>query len=333
MQNNNFLTKSRWLVTIILLLSLGVSQMWGATYTLTFAKNSGDGTKLSTSDNASTCLSGGSDYVTGTLATATNAYYNGGSGLKLGKASSGPAGDIKMNLSTAGAIVPKRVSVYAKYYSSSAKGTVQVCTNLGSNTAQTTTGSFSEYYYSYSGSTALSYIEIKSSKYIWLEKIVVTGLTAITLNKNGGGSNGSAVYDHLAGTKTSFVAVNRDGYTCTGYWTESSGGTKILNADGSLAAANIKVSTVDYTNGSTQWVYAGGTLTLYAQWESAAACTETRAPPPRSWQAGGERPGRRQPGMQSPRLRWSQSLACCRPPGQIQHTQPQSPMLCHPAGT
>lgn len=157
---------------VVMLFTIGSGNVWGDSYTLTFKTGSGDGTSMSTSTSASTCLSGGSDYVTGNLATASNVYHSGDYGLKVGKKSG--AGDIKINLSTDGQVVPTKVSVYAKYYSSKNIKTVQVCTNLGSNTATTTTGSFAEYSYSYSGSTKLSYIEIKSSGYIWVEKVVVT---------------------------------------------------------------------------------------------------------------------------------------------------------------
>ena len=168
LQVNSFM---RFAVVLTLIFSIGIGNVWGDTYTITFNTGSGDGTKASTSTAASACTTAAT-YVTGNLVTATNTYYSGGSGLKLGTASG--AGDIKLNLSSDGQVVPTKVSVYAKYYNSSKKKTVQVCTNLGNNTATTTTGSFAEYSYNYSGSEKLSYIEIKSSGYIWVEKVVVT---------------------------------------------------------------------------------------------------------------------------------------------------------------
>ncbi len=162
----------RFAVVLTLIFTIGSGNVWGDSYTLTFKTGSGDGTSMSTSTSASTCLSGGSDYVTGNLATASNVYHSGDYGLKVGKSSG--AGDIKINLSTSGQVVPTSVVVYAKYYSSSKIGNVQVVTNLGSNTATNTTGSFTAYTYSYSGSTKLSWVEIKSNKYIWVEKVVVT---------------------------------------------------------------------------------------------------------------------------------------------------------------
>ncbi len=84
--------------------------------------------------------------------------------------------------------------------------------------------------------------------------------TAITLNKNGGASN-SSVTGTYGNTLPSFTAVSRAGYTLTGYWTAESGGTKIINANGTLVP-----SITNYTNGSSQWIHTNATLTLYAQW-------------------------------------------------------------------
>ena len=51
-----------------------------------------------------------------------------------------------------------------------------------------------------------------------------------------------------------------------GYYTATSGGTKILNADGTIAGNSIVVSTVTYTDASGNWAYDNTSLTLYAQW-------------------------------------------------------------------
>ena len=93
--------------------------------------------------------------------------------------------------------------------------------------------------------------------------------TSITLNKNNSDASGSTagsasyVYDQTA--NSSFTAATRTGYNVSGYYTATSDGTKILNADGSLAGNNITVDAVVYTN-SGKWAYDGTSLTLYAQW-------------------------------------------------------------------
>ena len=235
-----------------LLLTVGVGNAWGASYTITFATNSGDGTKASTSTAASTCTTADT-YVSGNLTTASNVYYSGSDGLKLGTSSG--AGDIKFGLSTSAQVVPTKVSVYAKYYNSSKKGTVQVVTNLGSNTAATTTSSFAEYYYSYSSSSELSTIEIKSSKYIWVEKVVVTYKAVVTFNANGGSCGTSSLTQSSPTSSITLPTPTRDGYTCTGWYTASSGGTKRGDAGAT------------YTPSASE--------TLYAQWESAATVDVT----------------------------------------------------------
>ena len=93
--------------------------------------------------------------------------------------------------------------------------------------------------------------------------------TAITLNKNNddasGSTAGSASYTYGESTKNSYTAATRTNYSLDGYYTTTSGGTKILNADGTLAGDNISVSTTVYTS-SGNWAYDNTSLTLYAQW-------------------------------------------------------------------
>jgi uncharacterized repeat protein (TIGR02543 family) len=94
--------------------------------------------------------------------------------------------------------------------------------------------------------------------------------TNITLNKNNsdasGSTAGSVNYTFGESTKDSYIAATRTGYTLNGYYTAPSGGTKILNADGTIAGNSIVVSTVNYTDASGNWAYDNTSLTLYAQW-------------------------------------------------------------------
>ena len=103
------------------------------------------------------------------------------------------------------------------------------------------------------------------------DAIVVTYLTKVTLDKNSGTADGVAYFDDNAtaastATGYTFSAPTHATKTCTGYYTDSSGGTKVLDADGTFAAATVS----GYIT-SNKWTYAGGTLKLYAQWE--ASCT------------------------------------------------------------
>jgi len=84
--------------------------------------------------------------------------------------------------------------------------------------------------------------------------------TTITLDKNGGAANRS-VTGTYGSALPAFTAVTRSNYTLTGYWTAASGGTKIINADGTLVP-----SITNYTDGTGKWIHTNATLTLYAQW-------------------------------------------------------------------
>ncbi len=82
--------------------------------------------------------------------------------------------------------------------------------------------------------------------------------TTITLNLNGGTSGATSVTATYDAALPSFTLATRTGsYNLTGYWTESSGGTKVINADGTFAANSGIWNRTD-----------GPTLTLYAQWSS-----------------------------------------------------------------
>ena len=92
----------------------------------------------------------------------------------------------------------------------------------------------------------------------------------VTLNTGSQGSEANKTpYVYLNGTELSDDAVHSAaGYTLTGYYTETSGGTKVLNADGSL------VSDVSgYTSNTGKWNRTGTAPTLYAQWRASAGST------------------------------------------------------------
>lgn len=87
----------------------------------------------------------------------------------------------------------------------------------------------------------------------------------VTLNANGGASNGSVTATYNGGLTGFSAAGSRDGYTCLGYYTAALGGVKVLNTDGSVVS-----SVTDWTDGSGNWIHAGAS-TLYAHWQPNAA--------------------------------------------------------------
>ena len=83
---------------------------------------------------------------------------------------------------------------------------------------------------------------------------------AITLNKNGGSAGAASVTATHGSTLPSFTAHTRTGYTLKGYYTNSSSGTKIIDANGALVAST------DYADADKKWNNDATTLALYAQW-------------------------------------------------------------------
>ncbi len=135
----------------------------GGSYTITFGTGSGDGSTASTSTACSTIVSAGSSYLSGNLATATKVYYNGSNGLKLGASSA--AGIVKMNL--ANSVTPTSIVVRAKLYNSSKSATLKV----NGSATQSVTANFSDL--TFNITSEISYLQLESSKYIWIESITV----------------------------------------------------------------------------------------------------------------------------------------------------------------
>lgn len=87
--------------------------------------------------------------------------------------------------------------------------------------------------------------------------------TTVTLNGNGQTTAGQDIvtetYD--AALITLINQPVKTGYTLSGWYTATTGGTKVLNANGSVAATAV----TDYITDS-KWSNTSSTLTLYAQW-------------------------------------------------------------------
>ncbi len=77
--------------------------------------------------------------------------------------------------------------------------------------------------------------------------------TTVTLNKNGGTGGSEITYINYGATgkPDGLTMPTRVGYTLEGYFTEQNGGTKVINADGTI-------------NGS--WAFEDASITLYAHW-------------------------------------------------------------------
>ena len=82
----------------------------------------------------------------------------------------------------------------------------------------------------------------------------------ITLDANGGESNGSATATYNSSSLTNVTFPIRTDYRCTGYFTAATDGILVLNTDGTLVT-NVS----GYTDANGNWIK-DGNATLYAQW-------------------------------------------------------------------
>lgn len=246
------------LIAALMLLTM-ISQptrLWGqergtSNYTITFKTASNDNpSAYTTSTTCSSIVSGGSDYLTGNLVTATKVYGPGTYGLKMGTSSQG--GVIKMNLSTAGQAYVISVVVRAKRYNSGTAATIAV----NGETAKSTTSSFADYTFTINDD--ITYLQLNASKYLWVESIVVNYTTyTVTYNANDANATGSTVDSDSPYKKGASVTVMDCGFevagkTFDGWYTNSSyTGTKYVSGD-------------TYTNSISDDV------TFYAKWTSSS---------------------------------------------------------------
>ncbi len=94
--------------------------------------------------------------------------------------------------------------------------------------------------------------------------------TSITLDLNTGSAGATSVTATYDATLPAFtLATKTGGYNLTGYWTNTSGGTKIINADGTL------VRNTSYTSDEETpvWKSTSSSLTLHAQWNNFLSVT------------------------------------------------------------
>lgn len=129
---------------------------------------------------------------------------------------------------------------FGGYYTASDGGGVQIIEDDG------------DWIASVSGYTNASTQWVRASTELFAKWTPKT--TTVTLHANGGSADGEVVATYDAALP-SFDAITRSQHVLTGYWTSATGGTKVINADGSFAA-----------NSGTWNREDGETLELFAQW-------------------------------------------------------------------
>ena len=243
---------------LVMLFTIGSGNAWGAVTALTIPKAWGTSDGKSAYTEAlgcsnTSCL--GSDY-----SSAPKLKFDGQGDYIIIQIASAPA----------------YVTFNIKGSSSGWSGTFKVQESADNKTYEDAAS-----YTSLSNSSTSKTVSLKAStryiKFIFSSKttgynvglggVTIKARTSVTLDKNSGDADGSAVFAFNATAYESFTAATRAGYTCTGYWTATSGGTKVLKADGTYATSSVS----NWLSGS-KWAKDAATGTLYAQWEAAAAC-------------------------------------------------------------
>ncbi len=238
--------------TINWTLTIGIGNAWGAKITYTF-----------------TSKSWGASPANWTSGKDGNALTS-GQGIQVTTGVSGANGTSPISFTNIS-------KIEVKYCTNASKGAGTIKVQVGSGEEKTfsvtkpssggTTLKTATFSFSPEETGKVKVTGLCTANSVYVSSVTIYYETSITLDKNSGAANGSAKYNHEATTNNSFTAVTRDGYNCTGYYTASSGGTKILTETGAIAGANITISGTAYTS-SSKWAYEGATLTLYAQWES-----------------------------------------------------------------
>lgn len=136
-------------------------------------------------------------------------------------------------------------------------GSISVSTNTGYDFTGWTISSGSGTFANASATSTTFYPTADSE----LRPNFTTKTITVTLDGNEG-TGGSATVKYNANSLTSITHASRAGYSLNGYYTEASGGSKVINADGSLNNVSGWVSG-GYWNKATNG-------TLYAQWTESA---------------------------------------------------------------
>lgn len=271
----SFITKTRWLVTIILLTTLSISYAWGSSYSVTMDQNAkGNNNVHITTTTANSYQDVTYSTITWRVAWAgTGAPGQGSkSQVQFGTGST-PCSSITISTSgISGTITSVSVTCGGASSNNATVGVSVGGTALknGNNTSLSvgTTVNAKTFSGTASGTITIS-ISQSTSKAIYVSGVSVTYYpnTTVALDKNGGDADGSATYVYNATGPASFSGATRAGYNCTGYWTDASSGSQVLTANGSFSTSS---RSGWYSSG--KWNRDNATGTLYARWEAASSC-------------------------------------------------------------
>lgn len=140
---------------------------------------------------------------------------------------------------------------FGGYYSEEGGGGDQIITNLGSLVDEATVYTDADGNWNYDGEPTV---------YAKWSKSYTTGLSE-GINANGG-SGGAITLTYNSSATSGFTPSTRTGYLLAGYYTASDGGSKVINADGTIVSGD-----VDGYVDDGKWAYCSSTtFKIYAHW-------------------------------------------------------------------
>ena len=249
----------RFTVVLTLIFSIGVGNVWGDSYTITFGNNASSATAIASTVNASTAISDGTSYVTSKPFTVNsgNCYYGDTKTcIRIGQ--SGNSSSLSIALSSSGQVSATTIVVNANNPNNNNNKDAKL--NVNDVGEQTTTGTADDYTFTINDD--ITSITLSGDKSIYIYSITVnysTGCTNGTITYSAGsttytGSNAISG-SHANDTKVCGSNLTLPGatFTTTGYtqdgWATSDGGAKVYN----LSATNYS---------------AEGNATLYPHWSA-----------------------------------------------------------------
>ncbi len=182
-----------------------------ASYTISFKTGSGDGTSGSTSTPMSSYTA--SDYVATNPTTATNASFQGGSGLKLGTKSD--AGIFTFDLAEKGRVYATTIVVSARRYN--AGYNTNIACNDKTEQSLSNSSSFGDYTFSINDDiTSIKLATSGTRKYAWVESITVNYTYEVDDDSPSVAiTNANKLAPHGVARPLSAAITNDNGYTIT----------------------------------------------------------------------------------------------------------------------
>ncbi len=257
------------LLTFLTLLTLFFATGWAESYTITFGNNSSSVTALTSSVNATTVISSGTDYVTAKPFTVNsgNCYY-GDTKTCIRLSKSGNSSSLSIALSSLGTV--NATSIIVNCNNTGGSNNSNATLNVNSTGAQTTTTTVSDYSFSLNGNS-ISSITLDASASIKIYSITVNYTTSGDTpqpktysvnvgNMTNGNVTASATSNLSEGDPVTLIIAPDNGYKLESLIVDNSNVTSSVNNNQytfSMPAHNVEVSatfTEQQSSSNSEWV-------------------------------------------------------------------------------